>query len=185
MEEIWKDIKGYEGLYQVSNFGKIKSIPRHGTRKNMHIISQNYNRCGYKIVNLYKNAKGKTKTVHRIVAETFMKNTLNKEDINHIDGNKDNNNVTNLEWTSHKENMKHARKNHLINISDKVIEQGRKIGKTRAKKILQIEKYSIIKQWNSMTEASKATGISISEISLCCNNKKKSVGGYEWKFVEK
>ncbi|MGN1269386.1 MAG: NUMOD4 domain-containing protein [Clostridia bacterium] len=185
MEEVWKDIKGYEGLYQVSNLGRIKSIPRHGTRKNIHIISQRHNKCGYKIVNLYKNAKGKAKTVHRIVAETFIENPLSKEDINHIDGNKENNNVTNLEWTSHKENMRHARKNNLIKISNKVIEQGRKIGKTRAKKVAQINNCNrTIKEWNSITEANRATGISISNISLCCTGKKEQAGGYKWKFIK-
>lgn len=191
--EVWKDIKEYEGLYQVSNFGNIRSLPRRGTSKNVHIMFQKYNKCGYKMVGLYKDGKVKNRTVHRIVAETFLDNPLNKEDVNHIDGNKENNNVSNLEWTTHKENMKHARKNNLIRITNKVIEQGKNVGQKygkinglkRAKRILQISYYNeSIKEWDSITQASKCTGISLSGISKCCNKKKNMAGGYKWEFVK-
>lgn len=192
MQEIWKNVQGYEGLYEVSNIGRIRSIPRKGSFKNKHILKQVKNRCGYLMVHLCKNNKGKTVAVHRIVATTFLKNSQNKRDVNHIDGNKENNSVLNLEWTTHKENMKHARKHKLIPISDKVIEQGRTIGKKygktngrkRAKKVIQYNKSNeVLNIWDSLTEASKNVKISISEISRCCNNKKEYAGGYKWNFI--
>ena len=103
MKEILKDIKGYEGRYQVSNLGNVKSLNyrRKGQKK---ILSQWNNGRGY----LYVNFSNKNYAVHRLVAETFIANIQRKEDVNHIDGNKKNNNVKNLEWCSRKENIQHA-----------------------------------------------------------------------------
>ncbi|MDT2485744.1 MULTISPECIES: NUMOD4 domain-containing protein [Enterococcus] len=109
MKEIWKDISGYEGLYQVSTFGRVKSI-----RKNL-ILSQSNGTCGYRMVNLYVDKKQSKKLVHRLVAQTFIENPLEKEQVNHIDGNKNNNNLSNLEWSTRSENVKHA---YLIGIKE-------------------------------------------------------------------
>ncbi len=100
-KEIWKDIINYENLYQVSSFGNIKSI------KNNKILKQGIS-WNYLRIKLYKDNKGKSYSVHRIVAENFIKNKKNKPIINHKDGNKQNNNVKNLEWATYKENQKHA-----------------------------------------------------------------------------
>lgn len=114
--EEWKDISGYEGLYQVSTEGRIKSIPRitNGIVCNGGILKQSVNNVnGYCYVKLYKNGKGKTMRVHCIVMNTFM--PVNKKygfdpqyTINHIDGNKQNNCLPNLEWCSQSDNQKHA-----------------------------------------------------------------------------
>ena len=112
--EIWKDIKDYEGLYQVSNLGRVRSLPkvdRLGRVHNGKIKAQVNNGSGYLIVNLKHNGKQKMKTVHRLVAETFISNDDNLPEINHIDGNKVNNRVDNLEWCTRSENVKHAIKN--------------------------------------------------------------------------
>lgn len=191
MEELWKDIKGYEGLYEISNLGQVRSIPRKGTFKYKHILKTKKNKSGYLMVHLFKNGKGKAFTVHRLVAKTFLEKSLNKQDVNHIDGNKENNYVSNLEWMTHKENMKHARKNNLIEISDNVINQGRKIGrkygklngKKRAKKVIQYKENNILKVWNSLTEANKHTNVAVSGISKCCHNKRMCAGGYKWSFL--
>lgn len=117
--EIWADINGYEGLYQVSNLGRIKSLARyqdnHGTKQwiEERIKNTRPKNNGYLIVDLYKNGEGKTKHVHRLVAETFIGNDENKTTVNHIDGNKSNNVVSNLEWATPSEQNKHYYKNKL------------------------------------------------------------------------
>lgn len=111
MTEIWKDIKGYEGLYQVSNLGRVKSldiVDRLGRKHKSNIKYQNDNGNGYLIVNLKHNGKQKNHLVHRLVAEAFIENPENKKEVNHIDGDKLNNRVDNLEWVSRSENLKHA-----------------------------------------------------------------------------
>lgn len=111
MEEIWKDIQGYEGLYQVSNLGRVKSLARldtRGQRVSEKILKLGKHRAGYFRVNLYKNGKMKQYLVHRLVALAFIPNPENKEQVNHIDGNKQNNVIENLEWCTHSENIQHA-----------------------------------------------------------------------------
>ncbi len=117
--EIFKDIKDYEGLYKVSNYGRIKSITRLKKNKSRLqnvksiIKSTRYNNNDYEIVDLSKNGKIKTLYVHRLVAIAFIKNEYNKPEVNHIDGNKNNNNLSNLEWVTSSENIKHAFDNKL------------------------------------------------------------------------
>lgn len=101
--EIWKDIPDYEGLYQVSNLGRVKSFKRNGNSKD-RILKPSKNRCGYLQVILYKNRKTETFTVHRLVALAFISNPLNLPCINHKDENKENNNISNLEWCTQQYN---------------------------------------------------------------------------------
>lgn len=124
MEEIWKDIEGYEGKYQVSNLGRVKSLKRkcnvlNGYRTvNEKILNLNKNRYGYVTVNLSKNNKNKICTIHRLVATAFIPNPENKPQVNHIDGNKTNNIVENLEWVSKEENMQHAVNTGLLKFTE-------------------------------------------------------------------
>lgn len=116
-KEIWKDIEGYEGLYKVSNLGNIKSLDRtdcSGRKIKGKIIKQSQNRGGYKYIKLHKNSEIKNVSVHRLVAVAFVENIHEKKCVNHIDGNKHNNNSNNLEWVTQSENIKHAYDNELI-----------------------------------------------------------------------
>lgn len=122
MEEIWENIKGYEGLYQVSNLGRVKSIKRLiydiNKKQNVYIqketiLKYGLNHKGYKMVKLQKNKQKKTISIHRLVALTFIPNPNNLEQVNHIDGNKENNCVSNLEWCNNEYNHQHAIEHNL------------------------------------------------------------------------
>ena len=126
MEEVWKDIKGYEGLYQVSNLGNIKRLERimenRGTYSGLYKIKEsilkpreNKDRNGYYEISLRKDGTEKRFKVHRLVAYAFIDNPYNKPEVNHIDGNKSNNCAYNLEWMTSKENKEHAWRTGLIN----------------------------------------------------------------------
>jgi hypothetical protein len=158
--EIWKDVIGYEGLYQVSNYGRVKALPKlkpanKGYYITKEIILKAGIDCGYKKVVLTNNGLRSTKKVHRLVASAFLGD---KKDlcVNHIDSNRSNNNVNNLEWVTHLENIRHARANNRY---PKLImsENLKKILKEKnAKKVL-CTKNNII--YDSATEASVALGI--------------------------
>lgn len=120
MNEKWKDVVGYEGKYEVSDKGNIRSVKRTITRSNGHkywikstILRTSIHCSGYEIVTLYNNCKSETKRVHRLVAEAFHSNKDNKKCVNHKDGNKINNKLENLEWVTHSENLNHAYENKL------------------------------------------------------------------------
>jgi hypothetical protein len=121
MEEIWKDIKGYEGYYQVSNLGRVKSLNRYVKYPNgslrlfkEKILCQYIMSNGYYTVCLAQ-VKKKVHLVHRLICKTFLKNTEEKRTVNHINGIKTDNNLMNLEWCSYSENQKHA---HRLGLSD-------------------------------------------------------------------
>lgn len=180
MEEIWKDIKGYDGKYQVSDKGNIKNAV---TEK---ILKQYVNADGYYQVSLYSNRdkKSKKKEVHRLVAENFLEEKQIRKEVNHIDGNKANNKVNNLEWITHKENIHHAWKNKLF---EPVRKASKRYGKDNpaAKKIIQ---YDIVgnkvKEYDCIMDAARSTNINKTSIGKCCNKRQKTAGKFIWKFKE-
>ena len=125
MEEIFKCVVDFEGLYQVSNFGRVKSL-----RRNIIMKSQIDTR-GYEILRLYKNKKGKTFTVHRLLAKAFIPNPLNKEQINHKNCNRIDNRLENLEWVTPKENIRHAFEMGRINYENR---RGERVFNSKLKK---------------------------------------------------
>lgn len=130
--EVWKDIKGYEGLYRVSNLGRIKSLPKKRGRGNGYytkelILTPKIDKYGYKAVCLRKNNKNHHHTVHRLVATMFCENPMNKDVVNHIDGDKLNNSASNLEWCTVQENTKHAYEHNLGGFRDNVLNNLKKI----------------------------------------------------------
>ena len=142
--EIWKPIKGYEGFYEVSNFGRVKSLERKvkanfhfgNTRTYKERILKSGNVKGYQQVTL-RNGISKHEFIHRLVAEAFVPNPKGYKTINHIDGNKKNNCADNLEWCTQKENVRHAWKTGLVD-KEKKIEHMRRLG---------INKIGLIKRW--------------------------------------
>ena len=174
MEEIWKDIEGYENLYQVSNFGNVKS---YYSEKILKQVTQN---VGYKCVNLYKNKISKTYLIHRLVAQAFIENPQNLPCINHIDEDKTNNRVENLEWCNQQYNNNYA--NHNEKLSKSLYENEK-----LSKKIEQYTKNGVyVNTYLSSLDAERKTGISSTGINRCCNNVKyyKTAGGYVWKYKQ-
>ena len=170
-KEIWKDVVGYENLYQVSNLGNVKRT---------HLLKPNIDRKGYYFVNLSKNGIVKCCRVHQLVARAFISNTTNKLEVNHKDGNKLNNSVDNLEWSTHLENMRHALKNNLLK-KDILKENALKLSKITSKQIWQYKNGILIKKYNSCAYATRETGIK--HISCCAIGKRKTAGGYEWRYI--
>lgn len=125
MEELWKDVEGYNGKYSVSNLGRVRANPtiihrkKVGSyRRSSYIKKQTLMNKGYFVVTMSTDDNSKRCLVHRLVALAFIPNPENKPQVNHIDGNKQNNCVSNLEWVTDKENMTHASKNGLLNIHE-------------------------------------------------------------------
>lgn len=180
MMEIWKDINGYEGLYQISNLGRVKSTNynKTGTDK---ILKNGVTSNDYHNIVLSQNGKTHTHLIHRLVAEAFIPNPDNKPCINHINTVRGDNRVENLEWCTHKENS-----NHPPTIKKIILSNGKR-GKEYSKNTLQLNKQgAIIKIWNNASEASKELKIDAKGIYNCCNNipKYKSAGGYRWVFQD-
>lgn len=168
MQEIWKDIKGYEGLYQISNFGNVYSKI---TNKKLKPFA---NEKGYLRVELRKNKSRKNFKVHRLVAIMFISNPNGYNEVNHIDGNKQNNKIENLEWCSHKCNMIHAVKNNLVTPP-----------KSNTKKVnLYDKKGNFIRSFKSIHEASRFYNCNPSTIYYYCNGKHKCKD-YIWRYADK
>lgn len=177
MEEIWKDIKGYEGLYQVSNLGRVKSLNYHRTGRE-EILLPNQDKYGYLYVNLYKERKRTTKKFHRLVAETFIPNPLKLPQVNHINEDKTDNRVENLEWCSAKYNNNYGTKNtRMIN---------NRMGYGKPIPILQYDlNNNFIKEYPSIMQVKKQLGYSAGNICQCCKGKIKQAYGFIWKYKEK
>lgn len=192
MEEIWKDIKGYEGLYQISNLGNVKKIKNKKYNINKKeveekeinkYISIGKHKLGYKNVKLTdKNGIRKNLFLHRIIAEAFIENPNNFNIINHKDGDKSNNDINNLEWTSQKDNVNHAWKNGLCENVRKVCAIN---GRKKSKKIIQKNKNGeVIKVWNSTMDIERELGILHNNITSCCKHYNRTAGGFIWEYYK-
>lgn len=175
MEEIWKDINGYEGLYQVSNMGRVKSL-KYNKSNNEKILKAGSSKRGYQLVILCKNAKKQTKTIHRLVACEFIPNPSNYTDVNHKDEDKRNNEISNLEWMSHKDNQNYGNRNKKCS--------------ERQGKLVEIFKdgisLGIFKSTRELEKQSEELfGMKLfhNVISLVCNGVKLQYKGYIFKYT--
>lgn len=174
--EIWKDIQGYEGLYQVSNYGMVKGLPKSTHKNNIIIKPLNMNKYYY--VRLSKNNIAKNYSIHRLVAQSFISNFNNLPQVNHKDGDKHNNYVENLEWISPIENVRHAFKNNLINKNrkSKIINCSHKI-------IQKDLNNNIIKVWCDYdTIIKNNNSYKKDTISKVCTKRNKRAYGFVWEF---
>ena len=192
MQEIWKDIKDYEGLYQISNLGKVKSLDRKTKNrcgefiKKGKILRQCENSKGYLRVQLInENGKRKKMFVHRLVAEHFVKKEKGKNIVNHLDCNPKNNCYKNLEWTTLKGNSQYMCKKGRNKRTDEwIIKLRKSLAKSVAKKVLRIDiKTNDFKIYNYLNET-KLDGFTTSSVSQCCNGIRNKHKGFYWKFLK-
>lgn len=164
-EKDWREIKGYEGLYWVNQYGDVKN-------KDGLLLKQAINTSGYKYVRLCKYKRQyKWFFIHRLVAMSFLENPENKPDVNHKDGDKFNNHVSNLEWVTKREN--HLHRVYTLNKTN---------SKWKPKTITCVETG---KKFKSVAEATKYCGLkSLSSISQVINNNRKVAAGYHWKTIK-
>ena len=167
MNEIWKDVSGYDVVYQISNLGRLKRVFKNGAE---HFLVGVRDKDGYVKVILSKSQNKKHFRLHRLVAEAFIPNPTDKPVVNHKDKNTQNNKVTNLEWVTVSENVIHG---YLT---------GRNVHKRAVAQYTR--DMELISLWDSMREASKQLGISEHNICSCCNGKLKTSGGYIWRYRE-
>ena len=160
MKEIWKDIKEYEGLYQVSNLGRVKRVTTG------RILKGRKNTTGYLQIGLCKKGIRDSKLIHRLVTETFIPNPENKAEVNHIDENKTNNMISNLEWVTAKENSNHGTRNERMSIP--IIATNIKTGES--------------KEFYGSSECARQLGIHVSHICNVLKGRRNHTGGYTFKY---
>ena len=168
--EVWKDIPGYEGKYQVSNLGRIRSL-NYNREKRVKVLRLHQNKKGYVETKLSKNNIAKTIHVHVLAARAFIPNSDNKAEVNHKNGDKTDNSVENLEWVTHRDNIIHSHETGLAGHYTRRILQYDKCG-------------NFLKEWTSTREAEKETGIHNANITACCKGRRSFAGGCIWRYKE-
>ena len=170
MKEIWKDIAGYEGLYQISNIGMIKSLCNGKER----ILKAGNNGLGYMFVYLCNDGKKKMYYIHRLLAEAFIPNPDNLPTVDHIDRNRTNNTVENLRWATQKEQIANSNRTN----------QKIAVAKSNSIPVSQYTKSGVfVATYTSGLEAERQTGICNQNISHCLKGRYKSAGNYIWKYA--
>ncbi len=178
MQEIWKPIVGWEGLYEVSNLGNVRSLDRYVNQLNYkrfckgQLLKPTFHKSNYYNVTLRNSGIQKISKVHQLVMNAFNPNTFNKKlEINHIDGNTRNNRLDNLEWCTHQQNLQHASEHRLLSIY---------------KPINQYDLHgNFIKRWDSMIEARKYYNYGINSLRNACKRKSGIHKGYIWRYADK
>lgn len=182
--EIWRDIDGFEGRYQISSEGRIKSVDVYTIdtigRRQLHrgkFLKVRYDKDGYKKVSLYD---GKTYSIHRLVAQTFIPNPNDYPIINHKDENKQNNCVENLEWCTYKYNVNYGTAIDRRKANTDYVEKSKK----QYKRIVQNTLNDVyIKEWSSIKEAADCLNLDNGSICKCLKGKVKTCGGYKWEYA--
>ena len=191
--EIWKDIKGYEGMYQVSNMGRVKSLDRldnKGRKTHGKILTVKHDGGGYCQVALSKDGQQVYPKIHRLVALHFIPNAENKPQINHKDENKDNNAADNLEWVTSKENANYGTRNIRCYKDRDYKAIGRNISKAKREKgicrgIVQYDRnMNKIAEYEAIAEAAEVLHILSSGINNVLCGRCQTYKGYVWKYKE-
>lgn len=184
MEEIWKDIQEYEGLYQVSNLGNVRSMNYQGTKGKIQNLRFKTNKCGRLWVLLYRDGRGKPMLVHRLVGAAFIPNPDSLPQINHKDENPQNNIVENLEWCTNQYNVQYT-----VNRHPEWFRNGGNPGRPRNGKYKQYPvnqldaNGNIIKKWPNARTIFVQTGMSDWSISECCRGNRKKAYGFRWQYA--
>lgn len=173
MKEIWKDIQDCENKYQVSNLGNVRSLQyRHKNCK--QILKPAKDGSGYLFVRLFKKTGCKCSKIHRLVAEAFIENVNDLPQVNHIDEDKTNNKVSNLEWCTAKYNSNYGTRNQRI------------YGKSNKKSVLQFSKDgTFIRKHDSINKAAFTVNVTPAALCKCLKNINKTAGGFIWKYEDK
>lgn len=191
MLELWKPVVGYEGSYEVSNLGRVRSLDRFNSRGYWikgRQLALNKNQKGYLRVGLFDGCRQRLKSVHRLVAEAFIPNSENKPQVNHLDEDKSNNAVTNLEWVTNKENAVYGTKiQRTVASTDytaKVLNTDYAlIGEKQAKPVTAIHRNTGETLEFKSVQAANRAGYFASAVSRCCNGKLQHYKGYVWEFA--
>lgn len=175
--EKWKTIGGYEGLYEVSNQGRVKSLERvdcRGRKRKERVLKPQKLRTNHLLVCLYKNGLGKQFLVHRLVAQAFIENPDNLPEVNHRDENPSNNSAENLEWCTPKYNT-----NYGTGIQRMREKQLNSPSKSKC-----VYQYSIagefIREWPSTISVQRELGFSFGNIANCCRGIRNTAYGFKW-----
>lgn len=173
MKEVWKDISEFEGLYQVSNLGRVRN--RDGLVKQTKT-----NNRGYIQICLHKQGKSYYKLMHRVVAEAFIPNPNELPQINHKDEDKNNNTIQNLEWCTNMYNR------HFGTSIQRMAQHHNysEVAKASSKPVLQLKDGMVIKQYESVMAASREVGISDSAIRQVCYGRNKNSAGFQWQYMQ-
>lgn len=179
--ERWRDVKGYEGLYQVSNLGRVKSLDHYSNHRKGgvqfikgKILKDLESGLGYRKVTLCKDGVAKSVNLHRLIAKTFIPNPYNLPEVNHINECKWDNAVWNLEWCTVEYNRSYGNRNNKVKQTNQ-----RKYGKSV---LLYTLDSQFVAEYYCLREAERQTGVPHSHINDCCKGKYKSAGGYVWEY---
>lgn len=194
MQEIWKDIKDFEGMYQVSNLGRVRSVDRFDRTGQLHkgvIIVLSDNGRGYKTVRMSKDSKPKKCYVHRLVATAFIENPDNKPEVHHIDGDKSNNKLENLQWVTTKENNSFRERIESMKKNPNWLKtRKRAMAKAREKAIV-VKSYrtkftrgDVSLEFSSLAEGARQLGLDTGNCTRVANGKYKRTHGYKVEYIQ-